>query len=168
VKNGRAIPPLPPTPCCGSPDLEKHRNSFTFDFNNSIQFISIQLKNGVLWDVTPCGSTTNLTVQFFIIYVPSQQLHGPLRTQRSVVTREYWRKIIITCKEMALEVTKYNIDSKIIIMIIIIIMCCKIRGFHGGDCEECRLLGYKNPVRTSQETHYISVTESSQLMLCKI
>jgi hypothetical protein len=34
--------------------------------------------------------------------------------------------------------------------------------------EECRLLGYKNPVRTSQETHYVSVTESSKLMLCKI
>jgi hypothetical protein len=29
-------------------------------------------------------------------------------------------------------------------------------------------LGYKDPVRTSQETHYISVTESSQLMLWKI
>jgi hypothetical protein len=24
--------------------------------------------------------------------------------------------------------------------------------FHGGDYGECRLLGYKNPVRTSQET----------------
>jgi hypothetical protein len=35
-------------------------------------------------------------------------------------------------------------------------------------CLECRLLGYKNPVRTSQETHYVSATESSQLMLCKI
>jgi hypothetical protein len=38
----------------------------------------------------------------------------------------------------------------------------------GGDYEEWRLLGYKNPVRTSQETHYVSATESSQLMLCKI
>jgi hypothetical protein len=47
-------------------------------------------------------------------------------------------------------------------------MLCKIWGFHGGDYEECRLLGYKNPVRTSQETHYISATEPSQLMLCKI
>jgi hypothetical protein len=45
---------------------------------------------------------------------------------------------------------------------------CKIWGFHGGDYEECRLLGYKTPVRTSQETHYVSATESSQLMLCKI
>jgi hypothetical protein len=45
---------------------------------------------------------------------------------------------------------------------------CKIWGFHGGDYEEWRLLGYKNPVRTSQETHYVSTTESSQLMLCKI
>jgi hypothetical protein len=45
---------------------------------------------------------------------------------------------------------------------------CKIRDFHSGDYEECRLLGYKNPDRTSQETHYFSATESSQLMLCKI
>jgi hypothetical protein len=27
---------------------------------------------------------------------------------------------------------------------------------------------YKNPVRTSQETHYLSVAEPSQLMLCNI
>jgi hypothetical protein len=47
-------------------------------------------------------------------------------------------------------------------------MLCKIWGFHGGDYEECRLLGYRNPVRTTQETHYVSATESSQLMLCKI
>jgi hypothetical protein len=47
-------------------------------------------------------------------------------------------------------------------------MLCKICGFHGGDYEECRLLGYKNPVHTSQETHYVSATEPSQLMLCKI
>jgi hypothetical protein len=47
-------------------------------------------------------------------------------------------------------------------------MLCKIWGFHGGDYEECRFLGYKNPVRTSQEKHYVSTTESSQLMLCKM
>jgi hypothetical protein len=34
--------------------------------------------------------------------------------------------------------------------------------------EECRLLGYKYTVRTSQETHYVSATESSLLMLCTI
>jgi hypothetical protein len=28
--------------------------------------------------------------------------------------------------------------------------------------EEYRLLGYKNPVRTSQETHYVSATKSMQ------
>jgi hypothetical protein len=33
--------------------------------------------------------------------------------------------------------------------------------------EERRLLGYRNPVCTSQETHYVSTTEPSQLMLCK-
>jgi hypothetical protein len=27
---------------------------------------------------------------------------------------------------------------------------------------------HKNPVRTSQKTHYVSATEPSQLMLCKI
>jgi hypothetical protein len=47
-------------------------------------------------------------------------------------------------------------------------LCCKIWGFHGGHYGEWRLLGYKNPVRTSLETHYVSTTESSQLMLCKI
>jgi hypothetical protein len=46
-------------------------------------------------------------------------------------------------------------------------MLCKTWGFHGGDYEEC-LLGYNNPVRTSQETHYVSATEFSQLMLSKI
>jgi hypothetical protein len=47
-------------------------------------------------------------------------------------------------------------------------MLRNIWGFHRCDFEECRLLGYKNPVLTSQETHYFSATESSQLMLCKI
>jgi hypothetical protein len=37
-----------------------------------------------------------------------------------------------------------------------------------GDYEEWHLLGYKNPVRTSQETHYVSATEPSRLMLCNI
>jgi hypothetical protein len=39
---------------------------------------------------------------------------------------------------------------------------------HSGDYEEWRLLRNKNPVRTSQERHYVSATESSQLMLCNI
>jgi hypothetical protein len=45
---------------------------------------------------------------------------------------------------------------------------CKILGFHGGEYKYWPLLAYKNPVRTSQETHYFSATEFSQLMLCKI
>jgi hypothetical protein len=45
---------------------------------------------------------------------------------------------------------------------------CKVRGFHGSNYEECRLLGYKNPVLASQETHYVSTTEPSPLMLCNI
>jgi hypothetical protein len=48
------------------------------------------------------------------------------------------------------------------------LMLCTIWCFHGDDYEECRLLGYKSPVRTSQETHYFSPTESGRLMLCKI
>jgi hypothetical protein len=47
-------------------------------------------------------------------------------------------------------------------------MLCKIWGFHGDDYEKCRLLVYKIPVRTSQETHYVSATEPSRLMLSKI
>jgi hypothetical protein len=38
-----------------------------------------------------------------------------------------------------------------------------IWGFYGSDYEECRLLGYKNPVRTSQETHYVSAKVPSQV-----
>jgi hypothetical protein len=34
--------------------------------------------------------------------------------------------------------------------------------------EECSLLRYRNPVSTTQETHYISATELSRSMLCKI
>jgi hypothetical protein len=43
---------------------------------------------------------------------------------------------------------------------------CKIWGFHSGEYEECRLLGYKNPVLTSQKTHYVSATEPIQSILC--
>jgi hypothetical protein len=48
------------------------------------------------------------------------------------------------------------------------LMLCKIWDFHGGHNEECRLLGYKNPVRTSQGTHYVCATEFIWLILCKI
>jgi hypothetical protein len=44
---------------------------------------------------------------------------------------------------------------------------CKICGIHGGDSAECHLLGYKNPVRTPQETYYVSATELSRLILRK-
>jgi carbonic anhydrase len=47
-------------------------------------------------------------------------------------------------------------------------MFCKTGGFQAGDNEEWRLLGHKNPVRTSQEAHYVSATEPSRLMLGKI
>jgi hypothetical protein len=46
-------------------------------------------------------------------------------------------------------------------------MICKVWGFHGGHNEEWRLLGYKPPIPTSQETH-VSTTEPSQLKLRKI
>jgi hypothetical protein len=39
---------------------------------------------------------------------------------------------------------------------------------YGGGYEECRLLGYRTPVLTAQETHYVSATGPSRLMLCKI
>jgi hypothetical protein len=41
-------------------------------------------------------------------------------------------------------------------------------GSHSDHYEECRLLGYKNPLLTSQETHYLYATESSRLILSKI
>jgi hypothetical protein len=47
-------------------------------------------------------------------------------------------------------------------------MLGKVWGFRSGVYEECRLLEYKKPVRTSQETHDISATESNRFVLCKI
>jgi hypothetical protein len=44
----------------------------------------------------------------------------------------------------------------------------KICDFHCSDYEECRRLRCKTPVRTSQETHYISATKHKRLTLCKI
>jgi hypothetical protein len=49
--------------------------------------------------------------------------------------------------------------------IITIVYSCQL---NCSNYEECRFLGYKNPVRTSQETHYVSTTDPSRLMLCKI
>jgi hypothetical protein len=46
-------------------------------------------------------------------------------------------------------------------------MPCKIWCFH-DDYEEGRLLGYKNPVRTSHEIHHVSAEEPNRLVLCKI
>jgi hypothetical protein len=46
---------------------------------------------------------------------------------------------------------------------------CKICGFHGGDYEECRLLGIKPQFVPHRNTHYVFVTELGRLMLrCKI
>jgi hypothetical protein len=49
---------------------------------------------------TNLGTSNNNSIQFFIIYVPSQQLQGQLQTQRSVDTGNHIMK-------------KYNIKSKI-------------------------------------------------------
>jgi hypothetical protein len=57
------------------------------------------------------------------------------------------------------------------------IVCYDLQGYGGNNLthlhtgvayEERRLLGYKNPVRTSHETHYVSARDPSRLMLCKI
>jgi hypothetical protein len=47
---------------------------------------------------------------------------------------------------------------------------CVVRfeGFAAVTMKNVSFLGYKTPVRTSQETHYVSATEPSQLMQCKI
>jgi hypothetical protein len=43
-----------------------------------------------------------------------------------------------------------------------------IWGFYGGDYEGWLLLRYQNPVRTTQQTHYVSTTGPSRLFLCRI
>jgi hypothetical protein len=48
------------------------------------------------------------------------------------------------------------------------LILCNICGCQSVDYEERRLLGYKTPDHTSQGAHYVSATEPSRLMLCKI
>jgi hypothetical protein len=48
------------------------------------------------------------------------------------------------------------------------IIVSRVWGFHGSDYEKWRLLEYENTVRISPETHYVSATEPSLLMLCTI
>jgi hypothetical protein len=43
---------------------------------------------------------------------------------------------------------------------------CNTLGFHGGDSEECRLVGYKNTVHPSQDTYYVSATDPRLLVKC--
>jgi hypothetical protein len=47
-------------------------------------------------------------------------------------------------------------------------ICLKISHFHYDNYDDCRLLGYKNPVPTSQGAPYFSTTEPSQLMISKM
>jgi hypothetical protein len=62
----------------------------------------------------------------------------------------------------------YVVHAKFLGPLIENAVLCKIGGFHHGNYVEFCLVGYKNPLRTSQETHYVSATETSRLMLCKI
>jgi hypothetical protein len=54
---------------------------------------------------------------------------------------------------------------KIFSRILRILNLCKICVFHDGNYVGC-LLGYRNPVHTSQETPYVSATEPNRLILC--
>jgi hypothetical protein len=75
------------------------------------------------WPLVPTTEDVD-TIQFFIIYVPSQQLQGQLQTQHSVGTRIIiiiqFNLIIITGKVKT--PSNYNVLTIIMIIIIIIII----------------------------------------------
>jgi hypothetical protein len=48
------------------------------------------------------------------------------------------------------------------------VMPGKVSDLHGDNYEEYRLLGYKNIVRTLEETFYVSATKASRVMTGKI
>jgi hypothetical protein len=114
---------------------------------------------------------------FFVVF----DLSSYIRAIRLILTSLWLRTELCECESLfrqrpylprtdcmpefvdaGLTVLEINIKTEIFLR------QCKIWGVHGSDYELFRLLGYKNQVRTSQETHYFSATESSQLMLCKI
>jgi hypothetical protein len=59
------------------------------------------IQNPLLFVTEPrTHDSNNSSIEFFIIYLPSQQLQGPLQTQHSVDTGNY-------------IVEQYNIESKV-------------------------------------------------------
>jgi hypothetical protein len=76
-----------------------------------------------------------------------------------------WKTIITTCSSFTTLFYSRHHDCDHLTNVIKI---CKVWGYRRIDYEEFLLLGYKLPVRTSQETHYVSATETSLLMICKI
>jgi hypothetical protein len=75
---------------------------------------------------------------------------------------------IICSYQNSANCADYYITKQLIQLKLTVPFKVRFELFHGGDYEEWRLLGYKNPVRTSQDIHYVSTTEPSRLMLCKI
>jgi hypothetical protein len=84
----------------------------------------------------------------------SALLRRPLRSSVGIDrlrTERHW----IFCLFVGIYMLRYNRNS------------VRLEDFTAVT-EECRLLGYKTQVRTSQETYYVSVTELCQLKLFKI
>jgi hypothetical protein len=136
------------------------------------------MKNGVFWDVTPCGSPHGVTSKktpFLKHSVrTSQQTHyvSAIEPSRKMLCNiwgfhcsdyEECRLLGYNNPVRTSQETHYVSTTEISQL-----MLCKIWGFHCSDYEEGRLLGYKNPEHTSQETHYVSAIEPSRLMLYKI
>jgi hypothetical protein len=78
-----------------------------------------------------------------------------------------WRRLWISVRYHKWWTQLLNVPFADLSLGTLLSLQCKIWGFHGGDYEECRLLGYKNPVHTSQKTYYVSATGPSRLILCK-
>jgi hypothetical protein len=99
----------------------------------------VTMKNAVSWDVT-IATRWN---------IPED---GILHSVSYSFTKRQKHLLDFICVVKSFDFLKVCFINWIITALQIL---CKIWGFHGCDYEDWHLFGYKNPVRTSQETIYL-------------
>jgi hypothetical protein len=114
-----------------------------------------RLVNKPVWSATRFLMPTPFTSDVILNNLGTQ----PMSTSELLKCSSLWYQILNSAFRTVLQAS--DVSSFITCS-----MCCTVKT--NRNKGEYHLLGYKNPFRTSQETHYVSATESSRLMLCKI
>jgi hypothetical protein len=114
-----------------------------------------------IWDALSCGNE-----EFY--YLGHRVMQTPRNQEANLATCLTFVSIWLILLSFETAVEFHGATRSFMAKMEFLNTLYKIWDFHCSHYENCSLVGYKNPVRTSQETHYVSATEASRLMLCKI